>query len=78
MSHEPGPHEPEPEPEPDDPGAELSDAVEDALRPATHDAVMAVWQQVVLGRLDRDRPTGEDDEILRRLYEGERPEDPPP
>ncbi|WP_018332680.1 hypothetical protein [Actinomycetospora chiangmaiensis] len=72
----------EPDPERDVPGptgseAELSDAVEDALRPATHDAVMAVWQQVVLGRLDRDRPVREDDEILRRLYDGERPDDPP-
>jgi hypothetical protein len=61
-------HEPEPE---------LSEAVEDALRPARHDAVMAVWQQVVLRRLDRERPPGEDDELLRRLYEGERPDDPP-
>ena len=65
------------EPDPTDPGPDLSDAVEDALRPAKHDAVMAVWQQVVLGRLDRDRPRSEDEEVLRRFYEGERPEDPP-
>ncbi|GAA4856904.1 hypothetical protein GCM10023201_59270 [Actinomycetospora corticicola] len=69
-------HEPEPEPERQGPGPELSDAVEDALRPATHDAVMAVWQRVVLGRLDRGQPVGEEEEILRRLYEGERPERP--
>ncbi|WP_433802194.1 hypothetical protein [Actinomycetospora sp. CA-084318] len=73
MTHEPDPTDPDEH----HPGPELSDAVEDALRPATHDAVMAVWQQVVLGRLDRERPVREDDELLRRLYEGERPEDPP-
>ncbi|GLZ55683.1 hypothetical protein [Actinomycetospora sp. NBRC 106378] len=66
------------EPDPTDPGPDLSDAVEDALRPAKHDAVMAVWQQVVLGRLDRDRPRPEEDEALRRLYERDRPGDDPP
>ncbi|MDL5159835.1 hypothetical protein [Actinomycetospora termitidis] len=57
--------------------AALSDAVEDALKPAQHDAVMALWQRVVLGRLDRGGPPTEDEELLRRLYEGERPDDPP-
>ncbi|MCD2186889.1 hypothetical protein [Actinomycetospora soli] len=77
MTHEPDPGSDGPD-GPDDAGGELADAVEDALRPATHDAVMAVWQRVVLGRLDRGQPVGEDEEILRRLYDGERPDEPPP
>lgn len=56
-----------PQPEPDD---RLSDAVEDALAPAKHDSVMAIWQQVVLGRLDRGQPQQDEEtrEALRRLY----------
>ncbi|MEJ2871971.1 hypothetical protein WCD74_29725 [Actinomycetospora sp. OC33-EN08] len=77
MTDDPGPENTDPEDT--DPDAALSDAVEDALKPAQHDAVMAVWQRVVLGRLDRgDGPPTEDEEILRRIYERERPEDPPP
>ncbi|MFC5061741.1 hypothetical protein [Actinomycetospora atypica] len=56
-----------PQSEPDD---RLSEAVEDALGPAKHDSVMAIWQQVVLGRLDRGQPQQDEEtrEALRRLY----------
>lgn len=67
----------------DTPDAELTDAVEDALDPARHDAVMSVWQQVVLGRLDHPRTsddpgiTRDVDELRRRIDEDEPPEEQP-
>ena len=72
MPETPEPQAPDPEPH-----DELSEAVEDALAPAKHDSVMAIWQQVVLGRLDRGQPSQDEEtrEALRRLY-GET--DPPP
>ena len=72
---DPQPDVPQPEDrQPDDrqpePHDELSAAVEDALAPAKHDSVMAIWQQVVLGRLDRGHPQQDEEtrEALRRLY----------
>lgn len=71
----------DPEPDggtPEVPDDELAGAVEDALAPARHDAVMAIWQRTVLGRLDHPGtvPLDEETERLRRLRDGEDPDDP--
>ena len=57
---------------------ELSAAVDEAVEPARHDAVMAVWQQVVLGRLEHPGTSPDVDELHRRLREEEQPPDDPP
>lgn len=74
---DPRPDDAQPDDARQEPHDELSAAVEDALAPAKHDSVMAIWQQVVLGRLDRGLPQQDEEtrEALRRLYgETEPPE----
>jgi hypothetical protein len=59
----------------------LRDAVDEAVEPARQEAIMRVWQSVMMTNVESVRPPRDDDDPVRRLYDLGRPEnldDPDP